>query len=88
MKKNTQIDDKLIEWVHFDLRHWQPSQKLDQEIPTDTFSPNTLSHLRKVLYGDHRAQELIAKAETSEWSQQVAEEIFSHLKEWVKKRYQ
>lgn len=81
------IDERLVEWVHFDLRHWPPKQSLDLEVKTDTFSPNTLAHLRKLLAADRRAQELIAKAETPEWSEDVAEELFSHLESWLAKHY-
>lgn len=81
------IDEKLVEWVHFDLRHWPAMQSLDLEVATDTFSPNTLSHLRKLLAADRQAQKLIAKAETLEWSPEVADELFSHLKNWLKKHY-
>lgn len=81
------IDETLVEWVHFDLRHWPPSQRLDREVPTDVFSPNTLAHLREVLAKDHRAQELIAMAETPNWSQQTADELFSHLQSWLARKY-
>lgn len=81
------IDEQLVEWVHFDLRHWPPNQRLDLEVKTDTFSPNTLSHLRKLLATDRHAQELIAKAETSEWSPEMADELFAHLEAWLAKHY-
>lgn len=81
------MNEKMVEWVHFDLRHWPAQQSLDMEIQTDTFSPNTLSHLRKLLSADKRAQELIAKAETAEWSTEIADELFSHLTTWLQKHY-
>lgn len=77
------IDETLVEWVRFDLRHWPPQQSLNQEVPTDVFSPNTLAHLREVLAKDRRAQELIAMAETKEWSQEIADELFTHLQGWL-----
>lgn len=81
------IDETMVEWVHFDLRHWPPNQSLNQEVPTDVFSPNTLTHLREVLAKDHRAQELIAMAETKEWSQEIADELFAHLQTWLARKF-
>ena len=86
MKKITTLDENVIEWVHFDLTHWDSSQSLEQDIPTDTFSPNTLAYLKKMLASDRHAQALIAKAQTPEWSSEVAEELFAVLKAWLAKQ--
>lgn len=79
-----QPNKTLVQSVRFDLRHWPANQSLSKEVPTDVFSPNTLAHLRRVLTKDHRAQELIAIAETPRWSTEIAEELFDHLQVWLR----
>lgn len=85
MKREAELilQTTLREWVYFDLRHWPANQSLRREVKTDLFSPNTLSHLRTRLDGDGHAQALIAKAETDDWSETVAYELFTHLEIWL-----
>lgn len=85
MKREAELilQTTLREWVYFDLRHWPASQSLQHKVKTDLFSPNTLSHLRTRLDSDHYAQHLIAKAETDDWSEMVATELFAHLELWL-----
>lgn len=81
-----QLNETLVESVRFDLRHWPAGQSLQKEVPTDVFSPNTLAHLRGVLGKDHRAQSLIAMAETPDWRLEIADELFEHLQTWLNRQ--
>ena len=82
------LNETMMELVHFDLRHWPPGQPLSQEVPSNVFGPNTLSHLRSLLATNHKAQALIKMAETPGWSATQADELYDLLHDWLEQHGQ